>query len=76
MPPKTHNLLYLCTESGLSEMMSDDQLDFIDELDPLNIEARYPESRESLSTRFNHTESELILKKTKELHLWIQQKLL
>lgn len=75
MPPKTHNLLYLSTESGLSKTMNADQLDFIDELDPLNIEARYPESKEFLSTRFNRIDSEIILKKTQELQSWIQQKL-
>lgn len=41
-PLKIHSLSRLAEKSGLDKDMSDGQLDFIDELEPLNIEARYP----------------------------------
>jgi HEPN domain-containing protein len=43
LPPKTHNLLFLVTETGLKDHLDGTQLDFVDELDPLNIASRYPE---------------------------------
>ena len=42
IPPKTHNLRKLATLSGIYDTMSEEQKDFLDVLEPLNIEARYP----------------------------------
>ncbi|HQO39018.1 MAG TPA: HEPN domain-containing protein [Spirochaetota bacterium] len=75
VPPRTHNLLYLVTETGLKSLLSESQLDFIDELDPLNVASRYPEHAASLSERFNRQDSELVYVKTGELFQWIKQKL-
>ncbi len=47
-PLKIHSLSRLAEKSGLDKDMSDGQLDFIDELEPLNIEARYPSYKERL----------------------------
>ena len=41
-PLKIHSLSRLAEKSGLDKDMSEEQMDFIDELEPLNIEARYP----------------------------------
>ncbi len=41
-PPYTHNLISLATKTQIINSMAETQLEFIDELDPLNIEARYP----------------------------------
>lgn len=75
VPPKTHNLLFLVTESGLKNSLSDSQLDFIDDLDPLNIAARYPEDISTLSNLLNRTECDLIYRQTGELLKWIKQML-
>jgi HEPN domain-containing protein len=42
MPPYSHNLTYLAEKSSLLSKLSEDQKSFIDELEPMNIEARYP----------------------------------
>ena len=76
VPPRTHNLLYLATETGLQGLLSESQLDFIDELDPLNIASRYPEHNVALVERFNRKESESVYARTGELFQWIKQKLL
>lgn len=41
-PLKIHGLSRLAEKSGLDKEMSETQADFIDELEPLKIEARYP----------------------------------
>ena len=48
-PSKIHNLSRLAEKSGLDKDMSEGQTDFIDELEPLNIEARYPSYKERLT---------------------------
>ena len=45
-PLKIHSLSRLAEKSGLDKDMSEEQTDFIDELEPLNIEARYPSYKE------------------------------
>lgn len=47
-PLKIHSLSRLAEKSGLDKDMSEEQTDFIDELEPLNIEARYPSYKERL----------------------------
>ena len=47
-PLKIHSLSRLAEKSGLDKAMSEEQTDFVDELEPLNIEARYPSYKERL----------------------------
>ena len=47
-PPYTHNLTLLAEKSGIYNKMTDKQKDFLDFLEPLNIEARYPAEKEKL----------------------------
>lgn len=51
--------------------VSDLFLDFIDQLEPLNIQSRYPESSNQLASSFNKQFAERIIQKTKEMHKWI-----
>ena len=48
---------------------------FIDELEPLNSEARYPTYKDALMRKMDKKYTESILKKTEDLYLWIKQKL-
>lgn len=75
LPPKTHNLLYLVSKTELKSLLSESQLDFIDELDPLNIASRYPENNFEFAQRLNHRDCEILYVKTGELLEWIKQKL-
>lgn len=46
--PYIHKLMRLANLCGLSDEMSEEQLDLLDMLSPLNIEARYPLQKERL----------------------------
>lgn len=48
VPLKIHSLSRLVERTGLDKQLSEEQLDFIDKLEPLNIEARYPSYKERL----------------------------
>ena len=75
MPPKTHNISYLASKTGLFEQLSDEQKDFFDELEPLNIETRYPVNKDALMKKLDDTYSKEIYMKTKGLYRWIKKKL-
>jgi HEPN domain-containing protein len=47
-PPYTHNLMYLAEISGLNNNLIETQNDFLDNLQPFHIEARYPAHKASL----------------------------
>jgi len=75
-PPYTHNLSYLAEQCGIYEELSDKFKDFIDMLEPLNVEARYPTYKEELFKTLNEQRCSNIINNTKELHEWIKKKLL
>ena len=75
IPPRTHNLSYLASKTELLDQFSKEQQDFIDELEPLNIETRYPEYKEALMKKLNRTYTETIYNGTRGLHHWIKEKL-
>lgn len=74
-PPFTHNLALLAQKGGLLNEMTEEQRNFIDVLDPLNIEARYPTHKEKLLKSLNQERCMKILAQTEELITWIKQKL-
>lgn len=74
-PLKIHSLSRLAEKSGLEAYMTDAQLDFIDVLEPLNIEARYPSYKERLMKSLNADRCVELIKQTDELRLWIKSKL-
>ena len=73
--PFTHSLSYLAKKSNIYDLFSEDQKDFIDLLEPLNIESRYPSHKEKLLQSLSETRCLEILTKTKQLQEWIKQKL-
>lgn len=74
-PPYTHNLTKLAKLSELYKEFSDEQKDFIDLLEPLNIEARYPSDKEMLLKSLNEQKCSELIKETEGLLLWIKVKL-
>jgi len=74
-PPYTHNQKRLAAGCGLYDQFSEEQKLFIDQITPLNIEARYPSYKEEISKAMNASSSEYIIKQTKELQQWIKEKL-
>lgn len=51
-PPYSHKLGELAEEAGIYERLSPEQKNLLDELDPLNIEARYPKYKEKIHRDF------------------------
>jgi len=54
---------------------SEEQKDFIDQIEPLNIEARYPSRKDRLLKSLTEEKCNEIISKTKELQSWIKAKL-
>ncbi|MCL1865226.1 MAG: HEPN domain-containing protein [Spirochaetes bacterium] len=74
-PPFTHNLKTLAERCDLLSLFSDEQLDFIEELLPMNIEARYPTRKEEIFKLLTHQKCDEIIKQTESLCQWIKQRL-
>lgn len=75
MAPFTHSLSFLAKKGEFYESFTDQQKEFIDQIEPLNIEARYPSHKERLLRSLTDSKCTEIIQKTRELQLWIKQKL-
>ena len=73
--PYSHSLSFLAKKGGFYELFSDEQKDFIDQIEPLNIEARYPSHKERLLKSLTNKKCIEIIDKTKEIQKWIKEKL-
>ena len=76
VPPFIHNLPELAKKSKLYPELSKERKDFIDQLDPLNIEARYPTYKEKLMKVLTENKCKQILNDTEVLFQWIKKKLI
>ncbi|MBI5727381.1 MAG: HEPN domain-containing protein [Ignavibacteriales bacterium] len=74
-PPFTHNLLLLAQECNLIEKMNDQKINFLNILQPLNIEARYPSYKNMINEKMNLLNAKKILKETTQFHKWIKSML-
>ncbi len=72
-PPKTHNLIFIIEKLGIKNRISDHQYQLLSELDPLNIESRYPTYKELLLKKLDDAYCELLIKRTREFLEWIRQ---
>lgn len=73
--PFTHSLNHLAKKANIYDSMPEEFKDFIDMLEPLNIEARYPSHKERLMKSLTKERCQSILDNTKTLKLWIISKL-
>jgi HEPN domain-containing protein len=73
--PFSHSLSYLAKKGDFYESFTEAQKDFIDQIEPLNIEARYPSHKERLLRSLTKEKCAEILQNTKELQQWIKAKL-
>lgn len=73
--PYSHSLSYIAKKGDFYELFTDDQKDFIDQIEPLNIEARYPSHKERLMKSLTEIKCDDIISKTKEIQKWIKEKL-
>ncbi len=74
-PPYSHNLTYLARKGDFYKYFSEIQKNFIDQLEPLNIEARYPVHKEKILKTLTESTCKDLLKNTKDLQQWIKSKL-
>ena len=74
-PPFSHKLIFVAQQGGFADMLSEIQTEFILEVEPLNIEARYPEYKERLVRRLTPDYCETLIKQTKILQQWIKVRL-
>ena len=76
VPPYIHEHKRLAEICGLYEQMSDEQRDFLQEMRPMNIEARYPDYKRSIANALNAEKTHQIVEQTKQMQQWILQKCL
>lgn len=75
IPPFSHGLTYLAEKCNIYNDLTDDQKDFLDSIEPLNIEARYPLYKEKISKTLSKKECREIINKTEEFHKWLMRQL-
>jgi HEPN domain-containing protein len=73
--PHTHSLSYLAKQGEYYEKFSEEQKEIIDEIEPLNIEARYPSHKERLLISLTDAKCSEIIHNTKEILKWIKERL-
>ena len=74
IPPKSHNLIFLLSQTKIE--LTDDQKEFLLELNRFQIEGRYPEQISKLHQSSTATFTRNKLNEAKELHLWLISRLL
>jgi HEPN domain-containing protein len=74
-PPFVHNLILLAEKSEIYTILSEQQKDLLDLLNPLNIEARYPTYKDKLFKSLTKEKCDFLIKSTKEFLEWIKSKL-
>jgi HEPN domain-containing protein len=72
-PPKTHNLVLLLKELDIE--VSEDELDFFEEVNTFNISTRYPDEQLEFYRLCTKQFSMEKFKKIKEKYLWLKEKL-
>lgn len=74
-PPYTHNHIRLLNVCELIDELSEEQLRFIARIEPMYIEARYPEQKAAAARTLSRDVSQYFIDKTKELTIWIRKHL-
>jgi HEPN domain-containing protein len=75
-PPYTHDLEYIALKGGFYEILSEQQQNFIGELNPLNIEARYSEYKEAVLKRLTPAKCVKLLEQTEKMQQWTKETIL
>ena len=70
-----HNLNRLAEISTIRDELNSEQFNFLAELTPYNIEARYGDYKEKLSEIIDEQKAQQVYKKTLEIHKWLYQKI-
>jgi HEPN domain-containing protein len=73
--PYSHSLSYLAKQGDFYDEFSELQKGFIDQIEPLNIEARYPSHKERLLKSLTDIKCLEIIHNAKEIQKWIKERL-
>ena len=72
-PPYLHDHWRLLEGCGLIDKLSDSQKDFIEQMSPMYIAARYPEHKQRIALALNEETCHSIVEQTKQFKQWILQ---
>ena len=75
VPPRIHNLERLATEAGLLDDLSTRQRTLLVELEPLNVEARYPSHKTALLKKLTKRYCTALVGRATRLTAWIEKRL-
>ena len=70
--PFSHNLLNLAQSCGLGALLDEDRRQFVIELMPLNIEARYPSYKKAIGESLTEEKCKELITKTREVQQWVK----
>ena len=71
-PPYIHNLSKLAELCDIYGRLDEGQKDLLDSLEPLNIQARYPEDKDRIFQSLNADRCRVLLAQTEGLYQWIK----
>ena len=72
-PPKNHNLVTLAKQSKIYDDLSEGQLNLLEQLNPLQIETRYPEHKDKLAAKLSPEMCQKLYNETEAFLCWIKQ---
>ena len=75
VPPMIHKLDKLIEIAGLRTVITEEQLDLVDELMPLNIQARYPAYKQAIYSLVDRQNAVGLLARSKDLISWLSQQI-
>jgi HEPN domain-containing protein len=74
-PPKIHDLGKLAVKGGVFDCLPDEYRSLLKELEPFQIEARYPEYKVQIEKTLDVQKCKRILKETEVFLCWTKQRL-
>jgi HEPN domain-containing protein len=75
IPPKIHHLVRLANLAGVTKDLSDEQKNLIDNINPMSIEARYPEYKAQVLDGAAVADCKYFVEQTEEFLCWIKERL-
>ncbi|MCL1820370.1 MAG: HEPN domain-containing protein [Oscillospiraceae bacterium] len=75
IPPKIHHLTKLAKRALLFEKLTEEQKSLLADINPLNIEARYPEYKRMIADSLTLEKLRKLIAETEELLCWIKTQL-
>jgi HEPN domain-containing protein len=75
-PPFIHDLVQIADKAGISEILTKEQTDLLEQLNPLNIRARYPDYKKKLASELTKSICENLIVNTQKLQQWTKETIL